>query len=609
MEISQQELDRLIQQVRELTARVHQLEQFIGTPDVVKAAGEPLPSPIHQSAQIVPGQANRQPATSLSAPAGSPSSAATGNPKTIDLEARIGSHWLNRIGIAAVLVGVSFFLKYAFENNWIGPAGRIVIGLIAGIAVVLWSERFRQRGYEIFSCSLKAVGIGVLYLSLWAAFQVYHLLPSGIVFAGMVVITAITSALAVVQDAEILAIFALTGGFATPVLLSTGENREVALFSYLAVLNLAMLALTAAKPWRRISLLSFIGTIILYVSWYAEFYNRTQLATTLVFAGVFFAIFAASPFFLLKRGASSSLAMALAFANGVTFFLQAYVMIYEVSANQMAWFSLLLATLYLLLVRVRTGAEAAAENNLRLLHLALAIGLITVAIPIRLEAHAITVGWFVESAALLWVGGRLKSDLLNVFAVSALSLGVARLLFLDNFEPAQLVFNTRMFVYAVAVVVLGFTAYQCSRRGNENWRTVSAIVIVALNVIALRALSLEVADYYSQRMPLTPQNVWRPEALLQRRGVLIARDFTYSALWMAYGAMLMLIGFWRASAFVRWQALVLIALTTVKVFAYDTSQLDRIYRILSFIVLGILLLAISFAYQRNWLKLPSRKAA
>jgi uncharacterized membrane protein len=244
-----------------------------------------------------------------------------------------------------------------------------------------------------------------------------------------------------------------------------------------------------------------------------------------------------------------------------------------------------------------------------LLHLALAIGLITVAIPIRLEAHAITVGWFVESAALLWVGGRLKSDLLNVFAVSALSLGVARLLFLDNFEPAQLVFNTRMFVYAVAVVVLGFTAYQCSRRGNENWRTVSAIVIVALNVIALRALSLEVADYYSQRMPLTPQNVWRPEALLQRRGVLIARDFTYSALWMAYGAMLMLIGFWRASAFVRWQALVLIALTTVKVFAYDTSQLDRIYRILSFIVLGILLLAISFAYQRNWLKLPSRKAA
>jgi len=76
---------------------------------------------------------------------------------------------------------------------------------------------------------------------------------------------------------------------------------------------------------------------------------------------------------------------------------------------------------------------------------------------------------------------------------------------------------------------------------------------------------------------------------------------------MAYGAMLMMIGFWRASAFLRWQALVLIAFTTIKVFVYDTSELDHIYRILSFIVLGILLLAISFAYQRDWLKLASRR--
>lgn len=129
-----------------------------------------------------------------------------------------------------------------------------------------------------------------------------------------------------------------------------------------------------------------------------------------------------------------------------------------------------------------------------------------------------------------------------------------------------------------------------------------------LNVLALRALSMEVADYYAQQVPAA-RDMWRPEALLRRRGLSIARDFTYSALWMAYGGMLMAIGFWRKSAFVRWQALVLIAVTTTKVFVYDTSQLDRIYRIMSFIVLGVLLLAISFAYQRRWLKLPSGKIA
>ena len=87
--------------------------------------------------------------------------------------------------------------------------------------------------------------------------------------------------------------------------------------------------------------------------------------------------------------------------------------------------------------------------------------------------------------------------------------------------------------------------------------------------------------------------------------VKIARDFTYSALWMAYGAMLMVVGFWRRSAFVRWQALVLIAFTIGKVFLYDVSELDRGYRIVSFIVLGALLLAISFVYQRDWLKLSA----
>ena len=89
----------------------------------------------------------------------------------------------------------------------------------------------------------------------------------------------------------------------------------------------------------------------------------------------------------------------------------------------------------------------------------------------------------------------------------------------------------------------------------------------------------------------------------------IARDFTYSALWMAYGAMLMVVGFWRRSAFVRWQALVLIAFTIGKVFLYDVSELDRGYRIVSFIVLGALLLAISFVYQRDWLRLSGRNSA
>jgi len=510
-----------------------------------------------------------------------------------------------------MLFGVSFFLKLAFDNNWIGPTGRIAIGLIAGIAVVVWSERFRSRGYQVFSYSLKAVGIGVLYLSLWAAFQVYHLMPSEVVFACMVVVTAATCVMALSQDAEILSVFAITGAFSTPVLLSTGQNREIVLFSYLALLDIGILALTIIKPWRRLLLLGFVGTLGLYVSWSSEFYERSQFQPTLIFATIFFIIFAIAPLFMLaQEHAQGTMPLALALVNAATYFLQAYAMIMEISHTAMAWFSLLLAAVYLLLIRARPRrADALAERNLRMMHLALAVGLITVAIPIRLEAHWITIGWFVESAVLLWVAGRIKSDLLNVFALTALVLGVGRLLLIDNFEFSRLIFNMRMAVYTTAIAALGFVAYQSVKREDETGKMIGAIAIIAMNLLALVALSREIGDYYYQQMMALRPGIWRPDTASMTRSLTITRDFTYSALWMAYGAMLMTIGFWRASAFLRWQALVLIAFTIGKVFVYDISELDRIYRILSFIVLGILLLTISFAYQRGLLKLPSGKEA
>ena len=260
MEIPQSQFEQLLGQVRELTARVHRLETWLcmapaapATPTTVspkpEAPAPPVPTP------EVTRPAPPPPVFAV------PSQTA----ERSDLEERIGSHWLNRIGIAAVMIGMSYFLKYAFDNGWIGPTGRIAIGLIAGIAVVLWSERFRSRGYRIFSYSLKALGIGVLYLSLWAAFQVYQLIPSGAAFFCMLVVTASTCALALTQDTEILAVFAITGGFSTPVLLSTGVNREIALFSYLTLLDLGTLALVFFKPWRRLLWLSVRKTTTLSI--------------------------------------------------------------------------------------------------------------------------------------------------------------------------------------------------------------------------------------------------------------------------------------------------------------------------------------------------------
>jgi uncharacterized membrane protein len=366
-----------------------------------------------------------------------------------------------------------------------------------------------------------------------------------------------------------------------------------------------------AKPWRRQLMLSYAGTLLLYLGWYTKFYDRSQIQPTVAFATLFFIIFALAPLFARHTESGTGFLAAapfvLAFINGGVYFLQIYAMFQEMDTASTAWFALALAALYILLsrfVRIQ-GSDSAATERFQLLHLALAIGFITIAIPLALHGHWITIGWFVESAALLWVADRLHSDLLNAFALAALGLGVARLLFFDDFYSLQPIFNQRMATFALAIAVLGAVAWYAAKRGDATGRKTAAGAIIALNLLALIALTREVADYYAQKMSgVRPgPGEWDVAQWAGSRAVRVTRDFTYSALWMAYGALLMVIGFWRRSAFVRWQALVLIAATTVKVFVYDVSQLDRIYRILSFVVLGVLLLAISFVYQRDWLQL------
>jgi uncharacterized membrane protein len=295
--------------------------------------------------------------------------------------------------------------------------------------------------------------------------------------------------------------------------------------------------------------------------------------------------------------------LALTLVNSVVYFLQAYAMVDEIDKQAMAWFALALAGVHIGLSRIIARQETAHSEPLRLLHLALAVVLITIAIPIRLDGHWITVGWLVESGVLVWVADRIGSRLMHYLSACALALGIARLLAIDNFVIDTLLLNARMGTYILAIAMLALLAHFNQKSEYDVDRQVAATAVLAINVLALVGLSREIGDYYARQMPGAAGGAaWRT-GLEGAHRIRIAEGFTYSALWMGYGALLMVIGFWTRSAFFRWQALFLIAATIIKVFLYDVSELDRGYRILSFMILGVLLLSVSFVYQKDWLKL------
>src|SRR5580698_4244307 len=191
----------LEEQMAALRARVWRLEQTLAEHGIAlweepeaQPAPKPLVEPTTAPAAVQAGVGPAQtPVPAQAAPAASQLAAVAASASAHgdqSLESRIGSQWFNRIGILAVLIAAAWFLKLAIDNHWIGPLGRVLIGLVAGAGLIAWSERFRTRGYAAFSYSLKAVGGGVLYLSLWAAFSLYQLVGSTVAFAAMIAVTA-----------------------------------------------------------------------------------------------------------------------------------------------------------------------------------------------------------------------------------------------------------------------------------------------------------------------------------------------------------------------------------------------------------------------------------
>ncbi|HEY1807070.1 MAG TPA: DUF2339 domain-containing protein, partial [Acidobacteriaceae bacterium] len=431
----------LEEEVADLRERVRRLEDTLHSQGIVPrpeeaAAAAPFPSPAAAAeTSATPARPPTSPAVSVPPPQFSQQEEHAVEERS--LESRIGSQWFNRIGILAVLIAAAWFLKLAIDNHWIGPLGRILIGLLAGAGLISWSERFRTRGYTAFSWSLKAIGSGVLYLSLWAAWSLYHLIGSPAAFVAMIAVTGFNGFLSWVQDAELLALYAIVGGFSTPLLISTGENHEVALFTYLLLLDLAVLVLVTLKPWSRLLCGAFVGTVFFFLEWSARFYSADQFGTTAVFLSLFFLVFAWTPRLVRLRAEPGQpharwdyLALVLVpLANAGLGFLAFYLML-EGAGNTAAtpWVAVAFAAFYLLLLRTPArGALQGSPAALSALHLTIAVVFLTLAIPLKTHGRWMTIGWLAEGVLLMWLVTRVGSGLLRVLAVLCLMLGLMAL--------------------------------------------------------------------------------------------------------------------------------------------------------------------------------------
>jgi uncharacterized membrane protein len=210
----------------------------------------------------------------------------------VDLEQLIGQRAAPLVAAVALgLAGLMFF-KYSIDHGLFPPWSRVVVGAIVGLAAVVSSERLRQRDFARTADGLAAGGLVVLYAAWWAAGVRYELIPNGLAFALMVATTAAGCALSWRHGSEAIAIIGLAGGFATPVLLSSGQDRPIGLFGYVLLLDLALLYLARARVWRRLILLSFAATVFFEAYWIFTRLDPARLWIGIGIAALFGLLFA-----------------------------------------------------------------------------------------------------------------------------------------------------------------------------------------------------------------------------------------------------------------------------------------------------------------------------
>ncbi len=677
--------NRLSTEVEGLKSRLRTLEGRGPRPPVEAPAPQPVPTPAVAVAVPAPAPPLPVPETPVAAtPAAAerprPEPPVTPPSAPPDLATNLGPKILVGFGALAVFASLAFFVKYAWDNDWVGPTGRVLFGLVVSLGFVAFGLRLMSKVYRPLGQGLAGTGFAGLYVSTFAAHGVYNLIPRELAGVFLLGVTACAILIALRLDARLLATLAWVGAYLTPVLLSTGRDQALSLFGYLFLLGAGAVAIRRRKTWPETAPLALFGTIVLYVGWCAEYYRPgrfgvaavglvalTALFTevlpiaTLLLAGVgavalavdvdrpvaltallcalaavamlrrarfafaeavtilaswvaiavwlgqfykperlgdalLLAVSVAGVYFLALAIRGLLMGAAIGGAGLATHVIGAsllwsvlYRAFYATNPSLLGGLSVALAAVYLMLGLGLSRREGGETGHLRVA-LGLAATFVTLAIPVQLGLHGITLAWTFEGVLLLALGLRFQSPLTRLAGYGVLALAVLRLfarhvpLHDEAFAPFV---NPAFGTWLCVIVALGVAARLLrgtTATGPEG--LMRPFLGGAALVFLFGLLTAETNAMFEQKAAAAAIDGLDDVAQRAR----LAGGLAISVLWSAFAVSLLGAGLVVRSRALFWTSYGLFALAGFKVVFIDLAELHTLYRILSFLALGVLLM-------------------
>lgn len=326
---------------------------------------------------------------------------------SIDFEKFIGENLIAKIGIIVTVIGLSIGVKYSIDNNLVSPLVRIILGYVAGLGLLGTGLKLRAK-YSNYSAILVSGAMAAMYFITFTAYSFYDLFPQVVAFGMMVVFTVFTVVAAISYDKQVIAHIGLVGAYAIPFFLSESSGRVDILFSYMSIINVGILIIAFKKYWKPLYYVSFFLTWLVFIAWYVSGFNiEDHFGLAFLFSTIFFLTFYLTflAYKLLQKEQFDIWDITMLLLNSFTFYGMNYLILesHDSGEQYLGLFTVGNAVIHFI-VSLTIFRQKLADKNLFYFVAGLVLVFITIAIPVQLDGHWVTLLWAGEAALMLWIG-------------------------------------------------------------------------------------------------------------------------------------------------------------------------------------------------------------
>ena len=530
-------------------------------------------------------------------------------------ELLLGGNWLAIIGVIAVFIGTAFFLKLAFENDWINQTNRILLGVFGGAVFLAIGEIWRNKYASYFNI-ITGCGIAILYLTIFSAYALYSMIGYYFAVAFLLIVTILAVLQALRNNSITLAVLGVVGAFAAPFVLLAFDGIDFMQSSvgsvdwllYIILIDLGVIFLATFRNWSWFTFIALIGSLLSYAVWASENFDNVSLLVSQGGISVIFLLILGSTMlfnYLWKRPAKG-FDYSLILINSAAFLFITYMNMWDSHREWLGALTIVIAGLYASLSYISYRSRL-QNNDFSTFLLGISAVFLGIAFPVHFQYDApiVLIAWSIEGLILTWLSIRMNVWQIRFYAIFTYSVMIISLtvfftsIDLENFAP---ILNSRFATFATAIFSMYASFYLIRqkmildpgslrvfffRSSMIRIEKLAAGLLIAANFLTIWILSAEIISVVDSDLVNLNNEVGN-----------YVKSLSLSLLWAVYASIILISGIVFKLPKFRVSGLLLLAIPVIKLFLYDTFQLDQIYRVVAYFSLGAILLLGGLLYQR-----------